>query len=205
MNNIKTYKDGDRFVMVVENCNGAIATTVNEFITSILGIEAKPEPVPLVPIEVAEEEIPDTSSYEEITHFIKDEQHVDVDVFRFVDGIYKGMTFDEAKDKDGMKAIAYTFANVKKVAPDCPSQILQKCKELLFYDCGLGKYNPDLDSENDFRKFIETYDSMLNKIFKSMCEQAGYEDMQAMLASASENTWRSCYSLAKEKLLAMIQ
>ena len=47
MNNVKTYRDGDRFILVVENCNGSLATKVNEFIVSIMGIEEEPIEVSL--------------------------------------------------------------------------------------------------------------------------------------------------------------
>lgn len=59
MVNIKTYKDGDRLILVVENCVGETATKVNRFVTDLLGIEAIPQDVPdLVPIKVTEEPVP---------------------------------------------------------------------------------------------------------------------------------------------------
>lgn len=204
MNNLKTYRDGDRFILVVENCKGSLAAKVNEFIVSIMGIKEEPTEVPLVPLKVEDEDIPDIDSCEEVLQFVDLEKHIDTDVFRFVDGIYKGMTFEEAQKKDGIKAVAYTFAHVKEVAPNCQEQILCKCKENLFYDCGLSKYDPDLDSENDFRRFIDTYDSVLNKTFKSISAQAGYENIQTMIANARENVWRDGYAAAKKKLLDII-
>lgn len=204
MNNVKTYKDGDRFILVVENCKGSLATKVNEFIVSIMGIEEEPTEVPLIPLEVEEEDVPDISSCEEILQFVNSEKQIDTDVFRFVDGLYKGMTYEEAEKQDGAKAVAYTFAHAKEVAPNCVEQIKEKCKERLFVDCGLGKYDPDLDSENDFRNFIDTYDSILNKTFKSISAQAGYENIQVMIDSARENLWRDGYAAAKKKLLEII-
>ena len=59
MVNIKTYKDGDRLILVVENCVGETATKVNRFVTELLGIEEEPIKVPnLTPIKVEEEPIP---------------------------------------------------------------------------------------------------------------------------------------------------
>ncbi len=204
MNNIKTFRDGDRFVLVVENCKGSLAAKVNEIIVSLVGVEDEPIEVPLVPIKVEEENVPDVTSYEEVYQFLDTEKKIDPDVFRFVAGNYKGLTFEEAQKKDGNKAVAYTFAHVKEVAPNCQEQIRCKCKEIMFYDYGLGNYNPDLDSENDFRKFIDTYDSILDKTFKSISAQAGYENIQALIANARENVWRDAYSAAKKKLIDLL-
>ena len=59
MVNIKSYKDGDRLVLVIENCTGDIAEKTNNFITSLLGIDITPTQVPLKPIKVAEEPMPE--------------------------------------------------------------------------------------------------------------------------------------------------
>lgn len=200
MNNVKTYRDGDRFILVVENCNGSLAAKVNEFIVSIMGIEEEPIEVPLIPIEVKDEDVPDISSCEEILRFNNLEKQIDSNLFRFVDGLYKGMTIDEALEKDGVKAVAYTFAHIKEVAPNCTEQIRKKCEEILFSDYGVDNYNPEFDSENDFRKFIDTYDSILNETFKTISDQAGYENIQVMIDSARENLWRAGYSAALQKL-----
>ena len=60
MVNIKTYKDGDRFILVVENCIGETAQKVNSFVADLLGLSeaVKPVQVPLKPIKVKEETPP---------------------------------------------------------------------------------------------------------------------------------------------------
>lgn len=68
LNNIKTYKDGARMILVVENCTGEIAAKVNDFILDILGFESTPATVPeIVPEQVKAEEKPDLTNATPVT------------------------------------------------------------------------------------------------------------------------------------------
>ena len=66
MANIKTYKDGTRLIIVVENCTGPTAEKVNNFLLDILGT-AQPKEVPaVIPIEETEDIAPEIRIEDEI-------------------------------------------------------------------------------------------------------------------------------------------
>ena len=57
MVNLKTYRDGERMVLVIENCKGELEKKVESFISDLIGLNTS-EQTNLVPVKVQEEPDP---------------------------------------------------------------------------------------------------------------------------------------------------
>ena len=201
MNNIKSYKDGDRLILVIENCTGDTAAKVNAFVADILGInEDFPAPKEIEgvePIVTAEIKMPDISkakAIETIEDFFPVSQNKDIYSFSLPDEMYPLSVAISSMDiKYISKILIYCEAN------DFPEKekVESICKQTLRDDCSIRVYD---DSMDRIDKFFEDYSDIITKEVKAICEATGNSDYQNFRINETEETIRDAYEAISKKL-----
>lgn len=206
MVNVKSYKDGNRLVLVVENCTGELAVKVNAFLSDIIGIESS-KPVPaLAPVEVKEEAPPKIDDMEPIEDpkpvFQTPPTQKEVGEILIPEGMYQGMTVKNALEQVGLKA-AIAISVMFKKFPGQEQTVLNQCKAVMEKD--LNSRVSDTASVFEIEEFLNLYQPLIQKTIRQVLQMAGYSELQDFLNFAEEDVLREAYYSILEELKTRIQ
>ena len=205
MKNVKTYKDGDRFVLVVENCTGELKAKVAELVLGILDLGEGPTELPhLSPIRVADEKVPEEKVLEDLPR--KDIENAVPKKDGFMSGgRYDGKSFADAIRADGVAAAIYMLQNADAIAPGFVLSLKGKCKEAIGLD--VWSRDPDTATAADFEGFVNLYGPLIGNenALGSILAQAGYSDISDFIAFAGDTMIKGAYEALLEAIRTAIE
>lgn len=195
MVNIKSYKDGDRLILAIENCTGDLAIKVNRFLAEIVGIEAEePQIVPaLEPPEVINEPTLDLTkattakpgdfkeplSEKEILHYTLKE------------GVYSGKSVEQAFNEFGVDAAIRLACEAKNIPEDIRESAVRLCKQNIMKD--LNRRNTEMDSTEEIKAFFNQYKPLIRDGIEQILAMAGYVTLDEFFILADEQMQRDAY------------
>lgn len=195
MVNIKSYKDGDRLILAIENCTGDLAVKVNRFLAEIVGVEAaEPKIVPaLEPPEVIDEITPDLTkaiaakpgdfkeplSEKEILHYTLKE------------GAYSGKSVEQVFEEFGVDAAIKIACEVKIIPEDIRESVVKLCKRDIMKD--LNRRNAEMDSIEEIKAFFNQYKFLVRDGIEQILAMAGYVTLDEFFILADEQMQRDAY------------
>lgn len=195
MVNIKSYKDGDRLILVIENCTGDLAIQVNKFLAEIIGLKnSSPKEVPaLVSIPVNDEPMPeiDTLQQAHSGDFIEPPTDEEIKRFSFSDGAYKGMSVYDALKQDGIKAAVRISSKSNLLPKNIKGKAIEICKKSIAQDLCLK--NTSTASRNEIYDFFTLYSPIIEDGIKQILCMSGYSSLSDFFAFADENTLKDAY------------
>lgn len=187
MVNIKPIRDGDRLIIVIENCKGEVAEKVNAFLASLTNLDGVSEqeeiPVPdLKPIKVAERSTPHTVRKAPITP-IDNKKHQppksDIDVNQLV-------------KENGISAIL----DLLKTKIDIKTSL--ECKKLVHEDVMKRK---ECASLAEIKKFFHLYEHLEKKDISYILQSSSYATLNDFLDFAPEEIINEAYYTIRMALL----
>lgn len=203
MNNIKTYKDGARMILVVENCTGELAAKVNDFILDILGFESAPATVPeIVPEKVQVEEKPDLTNATPITRESGkafDEPAPETVAREYpVPGI--SATFGKALDTGDTNAVVTALMETAKMDPSMRYTIARMSKKYIYEDCS--RRIPDAATTVQIKRFFAEYAPLIKKSIKFVLDSMAVANLDDFFALTDEYVQQDAYRVVLEDLIA---
>lgn len=206
MVNVKSYKDGDRLVLVVENCTGELAEKVNHFLAEILDIVPVAKPVPgLAPLENEDEPQPDISNLTPVSpgEFKEAPTIQAISKYVFSSGQYKGKTFEYALKKNGVAAAISIACSIKSIEQPLRDSILKYCKQMIAKD--LASKDVQNDSFDAIGNFFEMYKPLAIKGIQQILSMSGYASLEEFMVFSDEKTIRDAYEALIKALIERIQ
>ncbi len=205
MTNLKTYKDGSRLILVVENCTGEIAAKVNAFVLDLLGTNG-PEVIPaVVPITVQEEAEPEVRPEQEITkengNLFNAPAPEETAKNIPVDG--PSGTLGNAINTGDTNTVVRVCVKATNLDESLRHTVIKLCKEYLLDDCS--RRNPDNAGVHDFKSFCETYKPLIDKSLKNILSQAGHNKLHHFIAEAKLEVLRDAYSRLLDDLIVRMR
>lgn len=176
-NSIKTFKDGNRMVIVVENITGKTASLINKFIMEALELSCEEEIeheelLDLVPTQPKEDEEIKTEELEPLTkdNLFKEpltkEEVLNIELRPFY-------TIGEAiKEKD-------TQALVEHSIKAKTEEEIDVIKEYIYKDCS--SRETEWETHSEIRKFIITYKPLIENLLSQILDFAGYATIEDFL------------------------
>lgn len=203
LNNIKTYKDGARMIMVVENCTGDIAAKVNNFILDILGMDSEPTPVPeIVPEKPKAEPIPDTTKATPITRETGKafEEPVPEQVAREFPVPGFSATFGRALNTGDTKAVVWAMMQTQHMNPAMQHTIVRMSKQYILQDCQ--RRVPANTTTAQIKRFFDEYEPLIKKGIKHILDSAAYATLNDFFELTDEYFHQDAYRVVLEDLIA---
>lgn len=205
MVNIKSYKDGDRFILMVENCSGELAVKVNHFLTDIMGLDAEPQKVPaLIPQIVPQEKALDEPSLQPAYPgaFKEPPDVKEISAYVLTEGKYSGETVQQAIMKYGLNAAIDISCHAKAIDQTLQKQIIEKCKQIIYAD--VENRNAETDTMEEITTFFNQYNPLIESGVKRILEMSGYETLDDFFTFAEETIQRDAYYSIVNGLLARV-
>lgn len=205
MANIKTYKDGARLIIVVENCVGDTAEKVNNFLLDVIGT-APPKTIPaVVPIEIEEEAAPEIRIEDEITAenptpFVAPSSKESARACP-VNGA--SGTLGRALDTGDTAAIVEFTAGVRNIDESLRHTALEMCKRYMLDDCICRE--PENASTSEMKRFVVNYLPLVKTSVKEILCGAGYADIDTFFEHANDIQQRGAYQSILDGLISRIQ
>lgn len=205
MNNIKTYRDGARFMLVVENCVGETAKKVNAFILELMGA-IEPEQIPgIIPEKPVDEPPPSVARMEEITPNDPEPFKVPIpeeDAKNLpVDG--PSGTLGRAIDAKDTEAIIAVCLRAKTMDESVRDTAMKLCKEYILNDCQ--KRIPENTLSNEIRKFFRIYKPLIEGATTQILESAGYASTEDFFDFADEYLHQQAYASVLESVIERVR
>lgn len=213
MRNIKTYKDGSRLVIVVENCTGPLAAKVNSFILDVLGLDEDPanlqdvtQEVPgIVPERPIEDDAPDLSQAEEIGQGNEAPFNAPIpeELARSlaVDG--PSGTLGRALDTGDTAAIVKMCMQTKNMDESVRYTALKLCKQYILKDCK--RRTPECTPTNEIIKFFDVYKPLIGAAIKDILSQAGMSSIKDFFTLQDEYIHQDAYSTVLECIIGRVK
>ena len=213
MRNIKTYKDGSRLVIVVENCTGPLAAKVNNFILDVLGLDENSvnlqdvtQEVPgIVPEKPVEKERLDLSQAEEIKQ--GNEAPFDAPIPEElarslpVDG--PSGTLGRALDTGDTAAIVKMCLSTKNMDESVRYTALKLCKQYILKDCK--RRTPECTPTNEIIKFFDVYKPLIGVAIKDILSKAGMSTLKVFFTLQDEYIHQDAYSTVLECIIGRVK
>jgi len=196
MTNIKTYKDGDRFILVLENCTGELAAKVNQFILDVIGVPVTTELLPeIIPETVPAEEFPDMNKCLPITAVSENakpfcEPMTENDA-RNIPIYGRSETIGQAMDKGDTAAVIYMSTCAKMLKESARQGVVTLCKAYLRDDCS--KRNIEHASTPEIQDFFLLYTPIIREELKRILDASGCMALEDFFAQSNMSTQRSAY------------
>ena len=205
MANIKTYKDGSRLIIVVENCTGATAEKVNNFLLDVLGTVQVQEVPAVIPAEPKEEVIPEIRVEDEITPENPTPFVAPSSEARARECAVKGAsgTFGRALDTGDTAAIVNISTRAHKLEESLHYTVVEMCKRYMLDDCI--RREPETASTNEIERFVADYHPLIKASLGEILSAAGYADADAFFKHANMVQQRGAYQSLIDGLITRIQ
>ncbi len=201
MVNIKSYKDGDRLILTIENCTGELAQKVNTFLLDILGMEMEAIPVPAVePIKIEEEKAPDIARLSVALPGDYDEPEPQEILEKHIieSGNFKGMSIKKAIEQSGMKAIIELVLYSKTREGSLKTDIVNFSKKKIAEDLQIR--NMRITDAEEARDFINLYYPIIKDGISQILQMSGYADLDSFFEFASEEIINDAYQSLLQSL-----
>lgn len=205
MANIKTYKDGARLIIVVENCTGPMAEKVNNFLLDILGT-AQPKEVPaVIPIEETEDIAPEIRVEDEIgpenpTPFTAPSPE---EIARACAVTGASGTLGRAIDTGDTAAVVRLSTVAYKLDESLKCTVLALCKRYMLDDCVCRE--PENASADEIKRFVLDYYPLVKGNVAEILNKAGYADPDAFFKHANMVQKQGAYQSILDGLLGRIR
>lgn len=205
MTNVKAYKDGNRLIIVVENCTGEVAGKVNDFLLDIIGT-AQPKVVPaLLPQNAVEEAAPEIRVEDEITPqdpapFAAPSSK---EAARACAVPGASGTLGHALDVGDTEAIAKLVTMVHKMDESLKHTVVAMCKKYILDDCI--RRNPAEATTNEIRRFFSDYRPLIKATMNEILSKAGYADIDLFFAHANMVQQQGAYQSILDELVARVK
>lgn len=170
--NFQVYADGDKRILVVENCKGEVLEAFNQILEAVCGLpESGTKAVPAVIPDRKLSEVPKIKNEAEersfgLAHSVSSARtECDMSRYHFPDmvlmsGDYAGMTPFEAVSKDGIRAVPVLCECSKEIKPESVrKQMIECCKQLISAD--LSARPTDLSDTDSLVDFFSIYRQLL--------------------------------------------
>lgn len=199
--NVKTYLDGDRFIIVIENSKApVIADKIRAFIgdlqyngpvEEIRALEAPPDPklneIPWMP-ESSEGELPPKPiSIEEAKQYI------------FQSGPYKGLTFVQAIERHGRSASVAIFTSSRDLPQEIGNVLKNEARKLIISD--LNARDSVMDTRKQIFDFLKSYRPIADDILNDLKEKQGCRTVEDLIKFSDEAMLRNIYQTTIDRLV----
>lgn len=194
MVNVKTYKDGDRFILMIENCTGELAEKVNQFLADILGPVPEPQTVPgLEPMENCSDDTPQTEKLQTANpgDFKEKPTKQEILNYTFETGTFKGYTLKSALNEHGINAAVKIACEIKSIEQPMRKEILDGCKQMIAKD--LTKRKPQNADMDEIDTFIHLYKPLAQKGIQQILSMSGYSSLEEFFVFSDEKMQRDAY------------
>lgn len=198
VNSIKFWRDGERFIIVVDNCTGSTATKVNNFITDMLGLTPQEQPA-ATPVPHITPQKPPSFKADEVLAAATPIKAT-TDLFREIvdphDIIIEGGagTLGHAIESKDTAAVVRFFAEHKEHAP---AQKL--CRQYILDDCNRRDYV--FATESEIRVFFSAYQPIIKDAVPQILSSAGYATIEDFFDFADICLIRDAYRAILESIL----
>lgn len=212
MRNIKTYKDGSRLVIVVENCTGPLAAKVNAFILDVLGVgDESPAPeavlteIPgIVPEKPIEESAPDMSK---ATLIEKGDEApfnapIPEDMARGLAVRGPSGTLGRALDTGDTAAIIAMCMQTHNMEESVRYTALKLCKDYILKDCQ--KRIPECTPSNEIAKFFDLYKPLIGVAIRDILSQVGMSSLKDFFTMQEEYIHQDAYATVLECIIRRV-
>lgn len=191
----KVYKDGDRFIIVVDSPDGKVLKKINDFLYDLYGFAdlSGIEGVSSIKCQDASAIVPDESK--EITKEQAKERP-------FSEPISKesalalsipdmGITLGDAiKNKDTI-AVVRMFTSTKSLDKSASDTIKALCSEYILTD--LKSREPAITSTSCIEEFFSVYEPLLKDAVQEILNLTGYENLETFFSTAYEFIQQDLY------------
>lgn len=205
MTTVRTYKDGDRLIIVLENCTGELAQKANAFVMDALGLPGKapsPTPVPaVIPQTVAEPDITIRES-DEIQEEKPFDEPLPLQNVHNIPVSGGSGTLGQAIERKDTAAIVELCVSTKTMAPQARDSVLALCKEYIRNDC-LNR-DPDYTGSDEIRQFFKEYEPLIQGAIKQILESAGYSCLDDFFDLTDEYIQQDAYSSVLTALISRV-
>lgn len=204
MNNVKTYRDGARLILVVENCTGEIAAKVNDFVLDILQCNVAPEPTPvpaIIPEKPVEEPMPNVEKATPIN--VESGRAFDEPVPEQmarnypVDGV--SGTFGVAIDTGNTETIVAVYQQINNMDVSMRYTITNMCKQYVRDDCL--RRHPDCTNTSQIKKFFNEYKPLIGNELRYILSSSSYANIEDFLDFGDEYQHQEAYRYVIECLI----
>lgn len=201
MTTVRSYKDGNRLILVVENVTGETAKLVNEFLAKIHGIPVASEPVPaVVPEARIEEPIPEILPEQEVadtsTPVFAEPAPEDMAMALPVSG--ECSTLGEAIKCHDTRAVVALVGKLDAVDEALRQTAMTLCKAYIYRDCC--NRDPDITGTAEIQKFFADYAPLIKSATKQILEQMGYADLRNFFDFEQEFVHQDAYRAILDNL-----
>lgn len=199
MTNIKSYKDGARLILVIENCTGELARKCNAFLADVVGIDADPEPIPaLVPLQIRDDPPPDERTMEPVVRMDEDKRDHSCESRQIPSGPYQGLRVKDALLQHGVKA-AIDLIQRRSQFPELVRDDLLAITKKMIYSNAAAR-NPDTASLEEIRAFFSEFQPLIVNSTRQILEMAGYSLIADFLDFAPEHMQQDAYYSVLDEL-----
>lgn len=197
MRNVKSYKDGNRLILVVENCTGETAKIVNSFLAQLLVGEAE-EVQNVAPPMVAEDTPPAIKESQKITAGAFTEDISEEEAGKLVFFQRPVQYWLNANHIPAIICIA-TEAR-KNLSAYQYRTVIALCSRFLHND--LYRRNPSDASEEEIKDFFDSYKDLLKPLHSFLLKKAGCSDFDVLWKETNLSVKQDAYRCALDELRA---
>lgn len=202
MTNIKSYKDGARLILVIENCTGELARKCNAFLADLVGIDAAPEPIPaIVPIQVKDDPPPTEQTLmhmEPVTQIIEEDQSCSSGSQIIPSGPFKGLLVNDALQQYGIRAAIDLIQRRSQFPESVQNDLLVVTKKLIHANAA--SRNPETASLGEIKDFFEEFHPLIENSTRQILEMSGYSLILDFLDFAPEHMQQEAYFSVLDEL-----
>lgn len=200
MANIKSYKDGSRLILVVENCVGETAAKVNNFLLDILGTAEQAEVPGVVPMTMQEEYPVDMTEAAEIDPYEREpfEAPSPEDVVRSMP-VSETLTLGEAIDNNESALVVRAIKLLQNADDGTKMTGTALCKQYIWKDCQ--HRDPEIACTEEIMEFFKAYRPLIGVGIKQILESSGISSLEDFFALSDEYFHRAAYKSVLDDLI----
>lgn len=202
MPTVKTYKDGNRFILVIPTeGDPEIGKKVNDFILDILGMSPPQEITGFLPAKDEPDKPPVIPVEKQITQDagrpFKEVQPV-MDCMSYVPHFNNPhkLAFGELVRRQGVGITAYYLQHLDLIDREYREEIKNKCRDYILSDLKMRSYS---DESSDILAFFICYQEMLHSEIREMLSYNSYASLAEFL-NGNDSVVRDEYERLIDKM-----
>lgn len=209
MPTVKTYKDGNRFILVIPTeGDPEIGKKVNDFILDILGMDPPKEITGFLPAKDEPDKPPVIPVEKQVTRDsgrpFKETQPV-MDCMMHVPQFHNPskLTFGELVRRHGVQVATLYLMNLNMIDREYREEIKNKCRDYILGDLKMRSYS---DEASDIHTFFYYYQKMLSDEIREMLSYNSYATVDDFLKgndSVIRDEYERLIDKMKKKILSM--
>lgn len=192
---IKSSMDGDRMVLLIENCTGDLRKKVQKLLLELFEVgDIKDNISDIEPVKTTND-MPDYEKYKntKVEDIYKPLTEEEFNRILISSGDYKGYKIGEAVQKYGIKPIISVICDINNIiAAEYKNDCLKYCKKIL---------SDNIKNENNFENFLKLYGCFLKKEIDKVTDENGVETIWDFIQVMSPDSHQEVFDKLKTGLL----